>query len=175
MWLTVTSPPQSRMWAQGHWWAVFSLRSVNDVPKIGSNCQNETYKTEDTKCGHKTGQTRESDFHFVWMQLSNLQCLKRNSSFLAPFSVCSFPSASLPIWKPFAGCCALYPLTAILYCSAISPKEGSIYSTFRWARVRSLSRLWLTLNCGTDEYRWWLLKTTDMIRYRRNCNIQFPL
>lgn len=106
MWLTVTSPPQSRMWAQGHWWAVFSLRSVNDVPKIGSNCQNETYKTEDTKGGHKTGQTRESDFHFVWMQLSNLQCLKRNSSFLAPFSVCSFPSASLPIWKPFAGCCA---------------------------------------------------------------------
>lgn len=69
MWLTVTSPPQSRMWAQRDRWAVFSLRSVNDVPKIGSNCQNETYKAEDTKGGHKTGQTCESDFHFVWIQL----------------------------------------------------------------------------------------------------------
>ncbi len=94
-WLTVTSPPQSRMWAQRHRWAVFSLRSVNDVPKIGSYCQNETNKAEDTKGGHKTGQTCESDFHFVWMQ-----CLKRNSFFSALSVLLSLSAAPLeaPRW-----------------------------------------------------------------------------
>ncbi len=143
-WLTVTSPPQSRMWAQRHGWAVFSLWSVNDVPKIGSNCQNETNKAEDTKGGHKTGQTCESDFHFVWMQ-----CLKRNSFFSALSVLLSLRAVLLeiPRWKM---CC----FSINCYCWRFYQKRA-VWSTFRYSL--SLSRslaLSLSLSLSLDFELW---------------------
>ncbi len=136
-WLTVTSPPQSRMWAQRHGWAVFSLWSINDVPKIGSNCQNETNKAEDTKGGHKTGQTCESDFHFVWMQ-----CLKRNSFFRALSVLLSLSAVLLEVPRWMMCCLSISWLLL-----AILPKEGSMVH-FQIHSL-SLSRLWTVAQINT--------------------------